>query len=97
MTVDELKASLAADAPPAGLSGPLAALWHAGKGAWHRAHEIVQDDTSAEAARVHAYLHRLEGDHSNAAYWDRQAGEPAPEGSHEDEWNVVAGALLTNL
>lgn len=97
MTVDEFKATLAADSPPDGLNGPLAALWHAGKGAWHRAHEIVQDDTSADAAWVHAYLHRVEGDLGNAGYWYRRAGKPVADGPHDQEWNAIGAALMTNL
>ncbi|WPL12012.1 MULTISPECIES: tetratricopeptide repeat protein [Thiorhodovibrio] len=44
----------------------LAALWFDAKGDWNRAHEIVQSlpDRPPEtgAARIHAYLHRKEGD-----------------------------------
>ena len=38
------------------------ALWHEGKGDWHAAHDLINDLTSTEAAWVHAYLHRKEGD-----------------------------------
>ena len=57
--------------------GPqLAALWWAAKGDWDRAHKIVQDESDANSAWVHAYLHRVEGDLGNAGYWYRQAGQP---------------------
>ena len=36
---------------------------------------MVQDLTSKEAAWVHAYLHRKEGDQMNAAYWYDRAGK----------------------
>ena len=38
-------------------------------GDWDAAHDIAQDIDSPEAARIHAYLHRVEGDDGNAAYW----------------------------
>ena len=47
-------------------------------GQWDRAHELVQDDPSREAAWVHAYLHRREGDAGNARYWYARAGQPWP-------------------
>lgn len=48
--------------PPAGLAGPLLALWHAEKGEWEEAHRLVMNVDSPEAAWVHACLHRQEGD-----------------------------------
>lgn len=65
----EFRKSLAARTPPAGASKLLQALWHDAKGDWPRAHEIVQAVKGATSARVHAYLHRKEGDLDNAKYW----------------------------
>ena len=45
-------------------------------GDWDGAHALVQDDPSPEAAWVHAHLHRVEGDLTNAGYWYRRAGKP---------------------
>lgn len=45
------------------------------KGDWDAAHKLVQDDDSEEAAWVHGYLHKVEGDIGNAKYWYRQAGK----------------------
>lgn len=87
--------SLAAASPPFGLSGPLQALWRAAKGDWDAAHKLVMDDESREAAWVHAYLHRLEGDQSNAGYWYRKAGKTLPEVPHEAEWTAIAQALVS--
>jgi len=82
-------------APPApDLNAPLAGLWWAAKGDWDRAHKIVQDESSREAAWVHAYLHRVEGDLGNAGYWYRQAGQPTAKDSLEAEWERIATALL---
>ena len=55
---------------------------------------IVQDESSADAAWVHAYLHRVEGDLGNAGYWYRQAGRPVATDSLESEWERIVAALL---
>jgi hypothetical protein len=91
MTPSELRDS---KTPPAGPDGPLTALWHLAKGDWHKAHKVVQDDDGAEAAWVHAHLHRVEGDESNAGYWYARAGKPHAQNSHAEEWNEIAGVLL---
>ena len=87
-------ASLDGAAPPPDLSAPLAALWWAAKGDWDQAHRIVQDESSREAAWVHAYLHRVEGDLGNAGYWYRQAGRPVATDSLQAEWDRIAATLL---
>jgi hypothetical protein len=68
MTLDDFRNSLTATEPPAGLTLALAGLWWDAKGDWTRAHESAQQDEGAEAARVHAHLHRKGGDQGNAAY-----------------------------
>jgi hypothetical protein len=80
--------------PPEGLSGPLTALWHAAQGEWDKAHQLVMDDESKEAAWVHAHLHRVEGDLSNAEYWYRRADRPKSELPIDQEWNEMASAML---
>lgn len=87
-------ASLDSAAPAQDLSAPLAGLWWAAKGDWDQAHRIVQDDSSREAAWVHAYLHRVEGDLGNAEYWYRQAGQPTAKDSLQAEWERIAATLL---
>ena len=94
MTLEGFMAPLAADAPPPALSRPLAALWWARRGNWDAAHAIVQDEAGADAAWVHAYLHRREGDAGNAAYWYRRASRPMAEGALQAEWDAIATALL---
>jgi hypothetical protein len=94
MDLHEFKASLALDTPPAGLSGPLAALWQNARGDWHAAHRLAQSDDGEAGAWVHAYLHRVEGDLRNAAYWYRRAGRPVCEVALEAEWEAIATALL---
>jgi len=86
--------SLSAALPPEGIDSCLRALWHEAKGDWKRAHEIAQDEEGATAAWVHAYLHRKEGDLSNAGYWYRRAGRPPAKNSLDEEWAEIAAALL---
>ena len=88
------KVSLAAERPPRGLSLALKALWWAGKDRWPKAHEIAQEDEGRQAAWVHAYLHRVEGDGDNAGYWYRRAGRPAAAGPFPAEWEAIARELL---
>jgi hypothetical protein len=76
------------------LSAPLQALRDDAAGDWESAHICVQGDNSPEAAWVHAYLHRKEGDVSNAGYWYARAGKPPFHGSLEAEWEAIAQALL---
>src|SRR5580658_2003870 len=78
MTLDDFRLSLTATEPPAGLTHALAGLWWDARGDWTRAHESAQQDEGVEGAWVHAYLHRKEGEQSNAAYWYRRAGKPDP-------------------
>ena len=95
MTLSEFRATLAERAPPEGGS-PLSALWWAAKGHWDRAHEIVQDDAGRDAAWVHAYLHRVEGDLDNAIYWYRQARRKPATHELSAEWNEIVTALVEN-
>jgi len=78
---------------PAGLAPTLAALWWDARGDWARAHEAAQSVDTAEAAWVHAYLHRKEGDLSNADYWYRRAGRQRPAVPLEAEWAEIVAAL----
>lgn len=86
--------SLNGTIPPRGIEPPLAALWWAKKGDWDKAHRLVMDEASAEAAWVHAFLHRAEGDESNANYWYAKAGRPPARGDLDAEWEAIAAALL---
>jgi len=94
MTFSDFKKSLDADEPPDGLSAPLTALWHDGKGNWDRAHAVAQDITSSDGSWIHAYLHRKEGDPANAGYWYRRAGKPVAGGTLSEEWAEIVSSLL---
>ncbi len=89
MTPDDLRRL---DQPPA--APALRALWWAARDDWDRAHEAAQSDTGLEAAWVHAYLHRVEGDPENARYWYGQARQPVCTAALDREWQDIAGALL---
>jgi hypothetical protein len=95
MTADEFSATLSDAAPPSGLHLALLALWWDGKGNWRRAHEHAQEDESDPVtAWVHAYLHRKEGDPSNAGYWYRRAGKHVATGDLNAEWRSIVTVLL---
>jgi hypothetical protein len=90
----EFRASFSGATPAPDLGAPLAALWWAAKGGWDAAHKLVQDEPTADAAWVHAYLHRVEGDLDNAGYWYRKAGKPVAASPLETEWERMASELL---
>jgi hypothetical protein len=94
MDLTEFQASTAADEPPAGLSLPLQTLWWEAKGDWKRAHACVQEDHTPNGAIVHAYLHRVEGDLSNAAGWYSRAGRPPSTAPLAEEWAALANEFL---
>ena len=94
MTLQEFRDSLSKDEPPRQASLALAGLWWDAKGDWTRAHESAQQDEGAAGAWVHAYLHRKEGDASNAGYWYGRAGKTPARTSLEQEWTEIAEWLL---
>ena len=80
---------------PRDLNPYLQALWYDATGDWNRAHEIVQNMDDAMAARIHAYLHRKEGDDWNSKYWHRRAGSSYPvDMSLEQEWESLLDSLI---
>jgi hypothetical protein len=80
--------------PPAGCGPALEALWLDARGDWEGAHAKAQEDPGRAGAWVHAYLHRKEGDGSNARYWYARAGRPPAEGEVGAEWEAIAAELL---
>jgi hypothetical protein len=72
----------------------LRALWHDARGDWDRAHRIAAAERTAMAARVHAYLHRKEGDSDNANYWYARADAERPRVSLRREWEALVRSLL---
>jgi hypothetical protein len=94
MSPSAFKRSLSNKRPGAELSPALQALWWAGKDDWAKAHKIVMDESGADSAWVHAYLHRVESDLDNARYWYRQARRKPATVPLDDEWAEIATALL---
>ena len=94
MTLEEFRKSLNSERPPEDLSLPLSALWWDAKGDWTKAHESAQQDEGPAGAWVHAYLHRKEGDASNAGYWYGRAGKPLVRIPLDQEWTVIFNALV---
>jgi hypothetical protein len=92
MTYEEF---LELDVEQAGsLPAPLAALALDRAGRWDAAHERASEAESPETNRVHAYLHRKEGDVANAGYWYGRVGEPMPEYSLDEEWSALVRRFL---
>lgn len=76
------------------LDPAMLALWFDGKGDWDKAHDQVDHLSGKTAARVHAYLHRKEGDLWNADYWYAKAGEKRPSMSLDEEWKDLVERFL---
>ncbi|MBS1668776.1 MAG: hypothetical protein JST58_15480 [Bacteroidetes bacterium] len=94
MNLVDFKNSLTLTQPPEGVSIPLQALWQDAKADWAAAHDLVNELDLPKASWVHAYLHRKEGDISNAGYWYRRAGKKMPDYSLQKEWEEITLALL---
>lgn len=94
MTLPDFKKSLKEKSPPEGLARPLLALWYEAKGSWETAHTIAQEINNPLGSRIHAYLHRKEGDNSNAGYWYSRAGVKFPELSLDAEWIQLTEELV---
>ena len=59
------------------------------RGDWNKAHMLVEGLVTAEAAWVHGYLHRVEGDDSDATYWYNRAVQPVCVTSLAAEWDAL--------
>lgn len=95
MTLAEFSASLSNTQPPTGLHPVVEALWHDANGDWEQAHNIAQSrEGTRDYDRLHAYLHRKEGDAWNAGYWYRRAGAPVFSGTLDEEWHELVGVYL---
>jgi hypothetical protein len=94
MTYTDFINSLQQRTVPAGLALHLQSLWHDAQGHWEEAHALIQDEEDRFSARLHAYLHRKEGDRFNADYWYQRAGTRRPDISLEEEWQLLVKILL---
>lgn len=88
MSIEEFKNSLHLDKPST-VDPYLQSLWYDKNDNWNKAHDIVDALEDQKAARIHAYLHRKEGDLWNADYWYRRAKSIRPNVSLEKEWEQL--------
>lgn len=94
MTLSDFESLLEQAEPPAALPLALQALWWDAAGKWDKAHACAQaGEGDPHCDWVHAYLHRKEGDSSNAGYWYRRAGRSFARVSLTEEWRSIAAAL----
>ena len=94
MNLGEFHKSTNKEVPSEGLSEPLQAMWYSKKGDWETAHNIAQSISSELGSWIHAYLHRVEGDLSNADYWYKRAGKPQFQGSTEAEADEIINSIF---
>ena len=84
------------DVPSSEWTELIQALWWAKKGNWEKSHDLAQEVESEDGSWVHAYLHRVEGDLGNAAYWYRCAQKPVKKReSLDDEWLEIVKDFLS--
>lgn len=95
MTLEQFVDACRSNQPSGELEGPLLALYWDKQGDWDRAHSIAQQIPTTDGSLVHAYLHREEGDLSNARYWYDRAGASMPNEPLSDEWRAIAKSLLS--
>ncbi len=94
-TASELKKHALSGSPlPADLPPALQALWLDIAGEWDEAHTASQQGDPVEGAWVHAYLHRKQGDISNASHWYHQASQPVCTDTVDAEWDSITTSLL---
>jgi hypothetical protein len=94
MTIEDFRKSVSSGTEPPETGAALRALWWDAKGDWDRAHQAAQEGSDKDGDWVHAYLHRKEGDLSNARYWYSRVGRTMPAGSLDEEWTDLVGNLL---
>jgi len=94
MDVDTFRCTLEKGNPPEGSGKALRAMWYQARDDWDQAHRLAQAQNDADGAWVHAFLHRVEGDSANAAYWYRRAGKPPSATPLAEEWEEIVTALL---
>ena len=95
MDFAEFKLSLNQRVCPKELTIYAKALWLEGKGEWEQSHELIQDLPDLDAARIHAYLHRKEGDQWNANYWYSRAQAKPCQLSLQEEWDELVKEFIT--
>ncbi len=95
MTRSEFDNCLTTGTFPKGNNILLEALFHDAQGDWKAAHDIAQSiEGTLLYDRLHAYLHRKEGDDWNANYWYRRAKTTMPNVPFNEEWESLVTLFL---
>ena len=88
-----LKSAHSGNPMPQDLNPAHQALWIEQAGDWHTAHDRCDRISEPAGSWIHAYLHRVEGDLSNASYWYHRAGKEMPSNTLEQEWIHLVESL----
>ena len=97
MNHNEFIESTKLNSSPKEIDGVELALWYAVKGDWDMAHNIAQEINTETASWIHAYLHRQEGDISNAHYWYSHAKKNPYSKSLADELKDIVESIFPIL
>ena len=86
--------SIEKEKPPKKIPKIELSIWYILKNNWDMAHTIAQDIPSEIASWIHAYLHRQEGDISNAHYWYSKANKVPYSDSLEEELDDIIESIF---
>lgn len=62
-------------------------------GNWEEAHALVQVHGDVMSCQIHGYLHRVEGDLSNASYWYSRGKSSLPKNTLDEEFDRLYAQL----
>ena len=62
-------------------------------GNWEEAHALVQVHGDVLSCQIHGYLHRVEGDLSNASYWYSRGKTSVPKNTLDEEFERLSAKL----
>lgn len=62
-------------------------------GDWEEAHALVQVHGDVFSCQIHGYLHRVEGDLSNARYWYSRGNSSLPSNTLDEEFARLVARL----
>jgi len=60
---------------------------------WDDAHHLIQNYNDDFSCLIHGYLHREEGDLSNAAYWYERANQTLSNNSLDEEFARITALI----
>ena len=94
MDYNTFKISIKYDVPSSNFTEPELAMWYVLNNNWDSAHQTAQSINNKLGSWIHAYLHRIEGDLSNANYWYQRANLIPFQGSKEDEAEEIIRCIV---